>query len=330
MIATAQAETFALAIHGGAGTLLRSEMSAEREAEYRAVLERSLHAGYTVLQKGGSSVDAVTAAITIMEDSPLFNAGKGAVFNYDGKNELDASIMDGGTLKAGAVAGVQRVKNPILLARAVMDKSAHVMLMGEGAEKFAAENNIELVDPSYFHTDWRWQQLQKLKAKDKDATKLSEDHDKTLPAKSAELLRVNDNKFGTVGAVALDKNGQLAAATSTGGMTNKRWGRVGDSPIIGAGTYANSFCAVSATGHGEFFIRANVAHDICARVEYLHEDIQTAGDRVVMDKLKKMGGEGGVIIIDRQGRVALPFNSTGMYRASIDVTGKKVVAIFRD
>jgi beta-aspartyl-peptidase (threonine type) len=263
-----------------------------------------------------------------MEDSPLFNAGKGAVFNSDGINELDASIMDGASLKAGAIAGVHKVKNPVLLALAVMEKSAHVMLIGDGAEKFAGENGITLVDPSYFFTDWRWQQLQKLKAKDSAATKLSEDQ--VLPDKSAELLRSNNNKFGTVGAVALDKFGHLAAATSTGGMTNKKWGRVGDSPIIGAGTYANVLCAVSATGHGEFFIRANVAHDICARVEYLKQSIARAGDDVVLSKLKTMGGEGGVIIIDAKGNIAMPFNTSGMYRAAIDSAGKKLIAIFHD
>ena len=330
MTSIASAENYALAIHGGAGTLLRSEMTADTEAQYRATLDQALNSGYTVLKNGGSSVDAVAAAIIVMEDSPLFNAGIGAVFNSDGVNELDASIMDGTTLKAGAIAGVHRIKNPVLLARAVMDKSIHVMLVGDGAEKFASENGFELVDPKYFHTDWRWQQLQIQKAKDAGATKLSEDQDKPLPPKSAELLRSNDNKFGTVGAVARDKQGRLAAATSTGGMTNKRWGRVGDSPIIGAGTYANALCAVSATGHGEYFIRANVAHDICARVEYLKHGIAQAGDDVIHDKLKKMGGDGGVIIIDRHGNVAMPFNTAGMYRAAIDANGVKQLAIFKD
>ncbi len=321
----AAAETIAFAIHGGAGTLLRSEMSAETEAQYREVLSQSVDAGYAILKNGGSSVDAVSAAIVIMENSPLFNAGKGAVFNSDGVNELDASIMAGHSLKAGAIAGVHRVKNPVLLARAVMEKSPHVMLIGDGAEKFADENAIQLVDPSYFYTDWRWQQLQKIKAKDRDATRLSEDH---LPKQSADLLRSNDNKFGTVGAVALDKQGHLAAATSTGGMTNKKWGRVGDSPIIGAGTYANEWCAVSATGHGEFFIRANVAHDICARVAYLKNSVEEAGEAVIAQKLKAMGGEGGVIIMDQLGNIAMPFNTSGMYRAAIDKHGVKTVTIF--
>ena len=320
----------ALAIHGGAGTILREEMSPELEKAFIATLNEALDAGHDVLKNGGSSLDAVSASVIVMENSPLFNAGKGAVFTHEGVNELDAAIMDGSTLAAGAVAGVRTVKNPILLARKVMTDSPHVMLTGSGADAFAKTTDLELVGTEYFHTERRWQQLQKLlKAGDK-GTKRSEDADKTGSRKEAYRFSSEENRFGTVGAVALDSQGRLAAATSTGGMTNKRWGRVGDAPIIGAGTYANSYCAVSATGHGEYFIRAAVAHDICARVEYLKQPLQAASDAVVMDKLVKMKGEGGVIAVDRQGQVALPFNSKGMYRAYIDANGKRVVAIYRD
>jgi len=330
----------AIAIHGGAGTILRTELSAELEKHYRDTLAQALDTGHAILLAGGSSLDAVEASVRVMEDSPLFNAGKGAVFNHDGKNELDAAIMDGSNLAAGAIAGVTTIKNPITLARRVMDSSAHVMMIGAGAEAFARTQAVEIVDPSYFHTPRRWQQLQKLLEKDKAATGLSEDADeakgrtpdsqKSGHYQPAFRFSEQENRFGTVGAVALDSKGHLAAATSTGGMTNKRWGRVGDAPVIGAGTYANAHCAVSATGHGEYFIRAAVAHDICARMEYLKQPLSEAATTVVMDKLVKLGGEGGIIAVDAAGNVALPFNSKGMYRASINRQGEREIAIYAD
>ena len=307
----------AIAIHGGSGTIERGEFSAERERDIRATLERAVRSGYELLAAGGSSLDAVTQAVTLLEDSPHFNAGRGAVFNAEGKNELDASIMDGATLSAGAVAAVQNVRNPVLLARKIMTDSKHVMLMGEGAEIFAREHGVAFEDDAYFHTDYRWQQLQKAKAaRQPDSTFLSE---------------TPDTWFSTVGAVALDADGNLAAATSTGGMTNKRWGRVGDSPIIGAGTYAdNRSCAVSATGHGEYFIRATAARDICARVRYTGVSLQDAAEQVVRQQLAGMGGDGGVIAVDPEGNLALVFNTSGMYRASMDAGGKLYVAIYGD
>ncbi|HET9482789.1 MAG TPA: isoaspartyl peptidase/L-asparaginase [Xanthomonadales bacterium] len=303
-----------LVVHGGAGTMSRAELSAEREAAIRSDLERALRAGHEVLAKGGSSLDAVTKTVVVLEDSPYFNAGKGAVFGADGRNELDASIMHGATRKAGAVAGVHAVKNPILLARAVMEKSAHVMLTGDGAEAFAKSVGIELVDPKYFRTEERWEQLQKAKAAEK----------------SPHAALDRSGYFGTVGALALDRAGHLAAATSTGGMTNKRWGRVGDSPIIGAGTWADERCAVSGTGWGEFFIRAAVAHDICARVAYKGDSLADAANAVVMDVVPALGGDGGVIALDAKGNFAMPFNTQGMYRGTIDDAGKVTIAIFRD
>jgi len=307
----------AIAIHGGSGTIDKGEFSAEREQEIRATLERAVRAGHELLAAGGSSVDAVTRAVTLLEDSPHFNAGRGAVFNAEGKNELDASIMEGAGLNAGAVAAVHNVRNPVLLARKVMEESAHVMLMGEGAEIFAREHGIVFEDDAWFHTDYRWRQLQKAKASNQP--------------ESTFLSETPDQWFSTVGAVALDSNGNLAAATSTGGMTNKRWGRVGDSPIIGAGTYAdNRSCAVSATGHGEYFIRATVARDICARRQYTGAGLQEAAEAVVKQQLVDMGGNGGVIAVDPQGNLALVFNTSGMYRASVDAGGRLYVAIFGD
>ena len=322
---------YVLAIHGGAGTILKQDMTPELEKAYVGTLKSALAAGEAVLKNHGSSVAAVEAAIRVMEDSPLFNAGKGAVFTSDGKNELDAAIMDGKTLAAGSVAGLHHVKNPVTLARAVMEKSPHVMLIGDGAEIFAKQQGIELVDAQYFFTERRWQQLLKTrKEHGEDTTTLSEDH--RVEAMLGDPVKYpDDKKFGTVGAVALDMDGNLAAATSTGGTTNKKYGRVGDAPIIGAGTYAdNESCAVSATGHGEFFIRAAVAHDICARVKYAHTALIEAADQVVMDKLVKMGGEGGVIAIDRKGHVAMPFNSTGMYRGYVKAGQKPMIGIFKD
>jgi L-asparaginase / beta-aspartyl-peptidase len=313
-----------LVIHGGAGTIERAQMTPERDREYRAALTEALQAGHRILQGGGSSLDAVVAAINVMENSPLFNAGRGAVFTSDGRNELDASIMEGRTLAAGAVAGVTRVRNPINLARAVMEHSPHVMMAGAGAEVFAEQQRLELVAPEYFHTRTRWEALQR--AREQERIELSEDERRPRSATDTD-----DFKFGTVGAVALDRNGDLAAGTSTGGMTNKRWGRVGDAPIIGAGTYANNqSCAVSATGHGEYFIRSVVAYDICALVEYRALRLAEAADAVVMGKLVERGGSGGVIALDRQGNVAMPFNTPGMYRGFIDEQGRATVMIYGD
>ena len=304
------AATPVIVIHGGAGVIAK-EMTQEKDKAVRAELAKALHAGYDALKAGVSSLDAVAKAIVVMEDSPLFNAGKGAVFNHDGRNELDASIMDGATLRAGAIANVHRIRNPILLARAVMEKSPHVMLIDDGAEKFAESIGMPLVDPKYFYTEERWQQLQQA---------LKEEQEHTVdPAKTPH--------HGTVGAVALDARGNLAAGTSTGGMTNKRFGRVGDSPIIGAGTYADARCAVSATGWGEFYIRATAARDICARIEYRGDTLAKAADDVVLGVIPKLGGDGGVIGLDAQGNIATPFNTDGMYRAWIDRDGKMHIAI---
>lgn len=289
-----------LVIHGGAGTITQENMTLEKEKAYHAKLGEALDSGYAVLEKGGKSIDAVIAAIKILEDSPLFNAGKGAVFTHDGKNELDASIMDGSTLMAGAVAGITTVKNPICAARAVMEKSEHVLLVGKGAEMFAEEQGIEIVSSSYFFDSTRYLQLQKVLTSDQ---------------KTGNDLTGLDKKFGTVGCVALDKFGNLAAGTSTGGMTNKKYGRVGDSPIIGAGTYANNLsCAVSATGWGEFFIRLGVARDIAALMEYGSLSVGAAADSVVMKKLPALGGDGGVIALDQQGNFSMTFCTSGMYR----------------
>jgi L-asparaginase / beta-aspartyl-peptidase len=301
---------FAIAIHGGAGTLSRGDLPADQEREYLSGLELALDAGYELLERGRSSLDAAIAAVCVLEDNPLFNAGRGAVLNRDGVAELDASVMDGRTLGAGAVTGLKHVKNPIELARRVMDESPHVMLVGEGAEDFARLQNIELVSNEYFRTPVRQQQLQRLL--------------RGVVTRENELAA-----FGTVGAVALDGHGNLAAATSTGGMTGKRWGRVGDSPVIGAGTYANNAsCAVSATGHGEYFIRSVVAHDICAQVEYLKTPLRTAAGNVLA-KMAKLGGNGGVIAIDARGEIALEFNSEGMFRGQRTSTGVREVAIYR-
>ena len=288
---------FGLAVHGGAGTLPRAEMSEEREQKYRAGLAAALEAGYAVLQRGGTSLDAVTRAVVALEDNPLFNAGLGSVFTFDGRNELDASIMDGSTLKAGAVCGVTHVRNPIELARTVMEHSEYVMLSGEGAEEFALSRGFSLVPRSYFYTAERWRQLERIRGGD------------------AELSALTISHVGTVGAVALDSSGRLAAATSTGGMTGKRYSRIGDSPVIGAGTYADDrSCAVSATGHGEVFIRAAVAHDICARMRFGGRTLSAAAQEVVQEELIRLHGEGGVIAIDRNGEIAMEFNSEGMFR----------------
>ncbi len=309
---------FALAIHGGAGTILKENMTPEQEAAYQAKLGEALDAGVAVLEKGGQALDAVQAAIVVMEDSPLFNAGKGAVYTWDERHELDASLMDGRTLDAGAVAGVSTVKNPIMAARRVMTDSPHVMLAGEGADAFAKAQGLAQVPNRYFDTEQRLEALKKVKGK----LQKVEDYQAGVPL-------MGDYKYGTVGAVALDKAGNLAAGTSTGGMTAKRWGRIGDSPVIGAGTYAeNGVCAVSATGHGEYFIRFNATADICARIRYQGKDAATAGQEVIQQRIGKAGGTGGVIIIDGKGNIAMPFNTQGMYRASFSSRGQRQVAIY--
>src|SRR5438034_10575090 len=314
-----QNEKFGLVIHGGAGTIERSKMTPEKEREYRAGLERALTAGYDVLKNGGSSLDATEAAVRVLEDDPHFNAGRGSVFTSAGTNEMDAAIMDGKTLAAGAVAALKHVKNPISLARLVMEKSGHVMMDGAGAEAFAKENGMELVDQKYFFTQERWDALQKIKAAEKKRT----------GAAGKAFVITDQDRHGTVGAVALDKNGNLAAATSTGGTTNKRPGRVGDTPVIGAGTYANNAtCAVSATGDGEYFIRASVGNNISALMEYRGMSLKEAA-QAVLDKVAKLGGTGGMIAIDRRGNVTLPFNTSGMYRGYVDPNGKFVVEIYK-
>lgn len=312
-----------LVIHGGAGTILKKNMTPEKEKAYRDKMQEALNKGYDTLLKGGSALDACEVTLRILEDSPLFNAGKGSVFTNDGKNEMDASMMDGSNLKAGAVAGVRRIKNPVSAARCVMEKSEHVMMVGAGAEKFAKKCKLEMVDTAYFFTPERWESLQRIKKSEK--TEL--DHSDT----SGALPVYKDYKYGTVGAVALDMNGNLAAATSTGGMTNKKWGRVGDSPIIGAGTYANNkTCAVSCTGHGEYFIRALVAYDISALMEYKGYSVKKAAGHVVLKKLVEMKGEGGVIALDAKGNFAMPFNAEGMYRGYINAKGAASVFIYKD
>ena len=305
----------ALVIHGGAGVIERSALTREDERAMRAALNRALDAGNAVLAKGGAALDAVEAAVVVLEESPYFNAGKGAVFNAEGRHELDASMMDGHTRRAGAVAGVTTVRNPVKLARAVMDHSPHVMLAGVGAEKFAdSRPEIERVPNKWFDTERRRQQLEAAQAKEKAGAAVVE----------------KGKYFGTVGAVALDAQGHIAAATSTGGMTNKRWGRVGDSPVIGAGTWADERCGVSGTGWGEFYIRNAVAHDICARVAYRGDKLVDAAEEVVNRIVPQQGGDGGAIALDRDGNIAMPFNTSGMYRAWIRPDGSRGTAIFRD
>lgn len=321
---TSKKPKFAIVIHGGAGTILKKNMTPEKEAVYRAKLKEAIKTGYKILEEGGSSLDAVTKTINIMEDSPLFNAGKGAVFTNEETNELDASIMDGKTLNAGASAGTTTVKNPIDLARVIMDNSPHVMLSGKGADAFAAEQGLDIVDPSYFYTESRFNSLKR--AKERDEIELDHD-DKKAAFYNAEI---NNFKFGTVGCAALDKNGNLAAGTSTGGMTNKRWGRVGDAPIIGSGTYANNTtCAISSTGWGEYFIRAQVAHDISALMEYKGLSLKEAARTVIHDKVAKLGGDGGIVAVDKNGNMVFEFNTAGMYRASMDDKGELVVEIYK-
>jgi beta-aspartyl-peptidase (threonine type) len=316
---TMQNQKLGLVIHGGAGTIERNKITPEKERDYRAGLERALAAGYEILKRGGSSLDATEAAVRVLEDDSHFNAGRGSVFTSAGTNEMDAAIMDGKTLAAGAVAGLKHIKNPISLARLVMEKSGHVMIDGEGAESFAKENGIELVDQKYFFTQERWDALQKMKAAEKART-----------GRAGKPFHITDqDRHGTVGAVALDKNGNVAAATSTGGTTNKRPGRVGDTPVIGAGTYANNAtCAVSATGDGELFIRATAARDVSALMEYRGLSLKDAA-QAVLDKVAKLGGTGGLVAIDHDGNITLPFNTSGMYRGYVDRDGKFVVEIYK-
>jgi beta-aspartyl-peptidase (threonine type) len=300
---------WALAVHGGAGVVERQDLTPEQEAAYRTGLDAALAAGARVLEAGGSSLDAVEAAVRTLEDDPLFNAGKGAVYSAEGRNELDASIMDGRTRSAGAVAGVTRTRNPVSLARAVMEKSPHVMLTGTGADAFSREQGLEQVEPEYFHTDKRWQQY--LRWRDKGADAIDRTH-----------------AYGTVGAVALDRSGHLAAATSTGGLTGKRWGRVGDSPVIGAGTYAeDGVCAVSTTGTGEFFIRASAARQARDRIAWLDQHVQAAADATIAD-IGSLGGDGGLIALDARGRVAFAMNTSGMYRGFVSSTQRAHTAIY--
>ena len=312
MMSAADEKPVAIALHGGAGTIERGAMSEELEATYRAFLDDAITRGYEQLLEGRSGLDVVVNVIQLMEDSPLFNAGRGAVYTWEGTHELDASIMHGENLDAGAVAGVSTVKSPIALARAVMEDSPHVMLASRGAEVFASEQGFDLVSPEYFATERRREALEAYKANEQAGLKPEADH-----------------KFGTVGVVVLDQTGNLVAGTSTGGMTGKRWGRIGDSPVIGAGTYAdNRSCAVSATGHGEYFIRHTVARDICARMQFGGMTLEEASSAVIMEELVAAAGEGGIVAVDPAGEVALVFNTPGMYRASIDAMGRKVVGIY--
>lgn len=320
-----QSKKYVMVVHGGAGTILKSSMTPEKEKAYKAAITLALQKGYEKIREGKSSLDAVETAIHVLEDNPLFNAGKGAVFTHDGRNELDASIMDGKTLKAGAVAGVTNIKNPISAARAVMEKSEHVMLSGKGAEAFAKDAGLTIVNPKYFWTKERWDGLQRAIKADS----LNNLKNKTNK-KIARLGTVNsDYKFGTVGCVALDQSGNLAAGTSTGGMTNKRYGRIGDSPVIGAGTYCdNNTVGVSGTGWGEFFIRAVAAKTISDLIEYKNFSTQQAAETVI-EKIGKMGGDGGLIALDKNGNIAMPFNTAGMYRGAITEDGIIEVYIYK-
>lgn len=322
--AAAHDHPIAIVMHGGAGTISRKDMTPEMDVQYRATMKQALETGYAVLDKGGRSLDAVQAAIRVLEDSPLFNAGKGSVFTHNGKNELDAAIMDGATLKAGAVAAVEHIKNPIDLARLVMDRTPHVLLIGTGAEEFAQSQGMPLVPASYFFTQHRWDELQKALEQEKKGGKTGAAE--TYPGTRA-------TGFGTVGAVAVDRDGNLAAGTSTGGTNNKYYGRVGDSPIIGAGTYANNLtCGVSGTGTGEFFIRLSLAKTLSDLMLYKGMGVAQAADQLVMHDLVQLGGmdTGGAIAMDRDGHIAMPFNSEGMYRGYIDTAGKEVVFIYKD
>lgn len=307
---------FSLAIHGGAGTLLKGQMTAEKETAYKKTLQEALDMGYAVLEKEGTSLDAVEAAVKVLEDSPLFNAGKGSVFTAEGTHEMDAAIMEGKALKAGAVSLITGIKNPVCLARTIMEKSDHVFLAGEGAMMFAKENNFKIENPDYFYDELRHQQWQDLKGSDS----FQLDHSVK-----------KDSKFGTVGAVACDVFGNIAAATSTGGMTNKKWGRVGDSPMIGAGNYANNeTCAVSCTGSGEFFIRGVVAYDVSCLMEYKGLSLAEAATEVIQHRILKLGGDGGLIAVDAKGNITMPFNTEGMYRGFRKSTGEEGIMIYKE
>ena len=310
-----------IVIHGGAGTILRKNMTPEKESNYRKVLAEAIHVGYIILKNGGSSQEAVEKTINIMEDSPLFNAGKGAVLTADEKIELDASFMNGATLDAGAISGVRTIKHPISAAIKVMVNSPHVMLSGEGADQFASEQGLQIVESDYFYTERRINSLRRVK----------EAEQKEAQNSSLEEAFLKNQRYGTVGCVALDSEGNLSAGTSTGGMTNKKWNRIGDAPIIGAGTYANNeTCAISATGWGEFFIRSVVAHDISALMEYKGLSIREASRIVIHEKVAKLGGDGGIVGIDNQGNIAMEMNTPGMYRAHIDNEGNLTVKIYKD
>lgn len=321
--------SWSIAIHGGAGVIERASLSPELEAQYRAAITHALETGAAVLERGGVSLDAVEAAIQELEDDPLFNAGRGAVFTAEGRNELDASIMDGRTRAAGAVAGITRTRHPISLARRVMENSPHVMLIGEGAETFARAQGLEEVAPSFFFTERRWRQLED--ALRRANLPIPARPQGAPPPQAARAPSVDDHRFGTVGVVALDRAGNLAAGTSTGGTNAKRWGRVGDAPVIGAGTYAqNGVCAVSGTGTGEYFLRLSVARDICARMQLDHQSAETAATAVIDGELTDMGGDGGVIVMDAQGGVAFRMNTPGMYRGRLAAGGQPVVRIFAE
>ena len=325
----------ALAIHGGAGTILRSQMTPALEAEYRGGLETALKAGWAILEKDGSSLDAVEATVCCLEDFPLFNSGRGAVFTHEGKVELDAAIMDGHNLKAGAVTIVNNIKNPVKLARLVMERTEHILLAGEGANQFAEQMGVKTEPDEYFFTEHRWLQLQEAMADGR----IQLDHaaeegekgrkgEREIDASENPKSKIqNPKSLGTVGAVACDHHGHLAAATSTGGMTNKKFGRIGDTAIIGAGTYADEICAVSCTGHGEYFMLAATAHDVAARMKYKGSNLSEAAQETI-DYLTKIGGEGGLIAVNALGNVTLPFNSAGMYRGSIHSGGKANIEIY--
>jgi len=321
---------WSVVIHGGAGVIERPSMNRETEASYRAALATALETAAKILREGGSSLDAVESAIRLMEDDPLFNAGRGAVFTAAGRNELDASIMDGATLNAGAVAGATRTRHPISLARTIMQKSPHVMMAGEGADSFAEQQGLEMVAPSFFFTERRWQELER-DLKERGDPIPSRPAGAPKPQVAMPAAHADEHKFGTVGVVAFDSHGNVAAGTSTGGMSGKRWGRVGDSPIIGAGTYAsNQSCAVSATGTGEFFIRLTIAREICAIVQYKNSAIQQAADEVIQKRLTDLKGTGGVIVMSPKGESAWSFNTSGMYRAKMSSDSAPVIAIFKD
>ncbi|MCG9972129.1 isoaspartyl peptidase/L-asparaginase family protein [Christiangramia crocea] len=307
---------YSIAIHGGAGTLIKGKMTPEKEKAYRDTLQLALDEGFKILKNKGSAIDAVEKAVVVLEDSPLFNAGKGSVFTAGGTHEMDAAIMEGKELKAGAVSLVNGIKNPVSLARIIMEKSPHVLLAGQGAMDFARHHGFQLESADYFHDEFRYQQWQKIK----DSEQFQLDHSES-----------KDSKFGTVGAVACDMHGNLAAATSTGGMTNKNWGRIGDSPLIGIGNYANNnTCAASCTGSGEFFIRGVVAYDVSCLMEYKKLSLREAAEEVIQHRLLKINGDGGLIAVDNKGNIAMPFNTEGMYRGMRSSNGKNVVAIYED